>query len=65
MLGVSYLLGITLGYGLLGVYAGIVLSYACWALVVGVGFLWGGWAEMAATMMAERAELNTDPQQTE
>jgi len=39
LLGFSYLAGVTLGYGLLGVYAGIVLSYAWWALVVGLGFL--------------------------
>ncbi len=56
MLGVSYLLGIVLGYGLPGVYVGVVLSYVCWAVVVGAGFLWGGWAETAADMMAERAE---------
>jgi len=55
LLGFSYLAGVTLGYGLLGVYAGIVLSYAWWALVVGLGFLWGDWAAGAAAMMAERA----------
>ena len=61
MLGVSYLLGIELGYGLSGVYVGIVLSYACWAVVVGAGFLWGEWAETAASMMAERARTEEDP----
>lgn len=55
-LGFSYLVGVVLGYGLAGVYAGLVLSYVWWALVVTVGFLWGDWAERAATMMAERAE---------
>lgn len=60
MLGGSYLLGIAFGYGLPGVYVGIVLSYVCWAVVVGAGFLWGDWAGTAATMMAERAEENED-----
>ena len=56
MIGVSYLLGITLGFGLPGVYAGTVLSYVCWAVVVTAGFVWGDWAGTAASMMAERAE---------
>ncbi|MEF8789249.1 MAG: MATE family efflux transporter [Haloarculaceae archaeon] len=56
MLGASYLLGITLGYGLLGVYVGTVLSYVCWAVVASAGFVWGDWAGTAASMMAERAE---------
>ncbi|WP_423751168.1 MATE family efflux transporter [Salinirarus marinus] len=58
MVGVSYVAGVALGYGLPGVYLGVVLSYACWAAVVGVGFVWGDWAETAASMMAERAELD-------
>lgn len=56
MLGFAYLTGVTLGYGLPGVYVGIVLSYAWWALVVAAGFLWGGWADRAAELMAERAD---------
>jgi len=60
MLGVAYLLGVTLGYGLLGVYVGLVLSYVCWAAVVGAGFLWGGWAETAARLIDERAEAESD-----
>ncbi|RKD95199.1 MATE family efflux transporter [Halopiger aswanensis] len=55
MLGLSYLAGVTLGFGLPGVYAGIVCSYAWWSLVVAVGFQWGDWADKAADMMAERA----------
>ncbi|THE63171.1 MATE family efflux transporter [Salinadaptatus halalkaliphilus] len=54
MLGVSYLLGVPLGYGLPGIYVGIFLSYVCWAVVVGVGFLWGSWVETATAMMRER-----------
>ena len=55
MLGLSYLLSVPLGYGLFGVYVGVVLSYVCWAVVAAAGFRWGGWAETAASMMAERA----------
>jgi putative MATE family efflux protein len=56
MVGVSYLLGVTLGFGLPGVYAGTILSYVCWAAVVVAGFVWGDWAGTAASMMADRAE---------
>jgi len=56
LLGVSYLLAVPLGYGLLGVYVGTVLSYVCWAAVAAAGFVWGDWAGTAASMMAERAE---------
>ena len=63
MVGASYLLGVTFGYGLVGVYVGTVLSYACWAVVVSVGFVWGDWAETAASMMAEREERETVAQQ--
>lgn len=65
MLGVSYLLGIMFGYGITGVYVGIVLAYVCWAGVAAVGFIWGDWANTAAKMMAERAEVDQDRQQTE
>ncbi len=60
LLGVSYLLGITFGFGLTGVYVGIILSYVCWAVIAGAGFLWGGWRDLAVTMMAERAENQPD-----
>ena len=57
-LGFAYLFGIVLDYGLLGVYAGLALTYAWWALVVAAGFRWGDWADKAAEMMAERAEAS-------
>jgi putative MATE family efflux protein len=60
MLGLSYLLAVTLDYGLFGVYVGMVASYLCWAAVVVAGFLWGDWAGKAATMMDERAEAEAD-----
>ncbi|SNZ03187.1 putative efflux protein, MATE family [Natronoarchaeum philippinense] len=56
MLGFSYVAGVTLGFGLAGVYAGMILCYAWWALVAAAGFRWGDWADTAASMMAERAD---------
>ncbi len=53
-LGFSYLASVTLDYGVVGVYAGIVLYYVWVAAVVAAGFRWGGWADRAARMMAER-----------
>jgi Na+-driven multidrug efflux pump len=57
MLGVSYVLALPLGWGLSGVYVGIVVSYCCWAVIAAAGFVWGGWADKAAGMMAERDEV--------
>jgi len=54
-LGFSYLAGELLGYGPVGAYAGVGLSYLWMALVVGTGFHRGDWAGRAADMMAERA----------
>ncbi|SFR90708.1 putative efflux protein, MATE family [Halomicrobium zhouii] len=58
MLGGSYLLAIPLGWGLSGVYVGLILSYICWAVIAVAGFVWGDWADRAAGMMAERAEVS-------
>jgi putative MATE family efflux protein len=55
MLGGSYLLGIVLGFGLLGVYVAIVLNHVSWAIIVCIGFVRGGWEEKGASMMAERS----------
>lgn len=55
LLGASYLLGVTFGFGLLGIYVGVVLSFVCWAAVVSAGFYWGGWQGLAERMMAERS----------
>ena len=56
MLGFSYLMAIVLEYGLLGIYAGIVLMYVSRGMIVSIVFLRGNWAETAAAMMADRAE---------
>ena len=52
----SFLLGVTLDLGLVGVYAGIVFSFVSWALIVEAGFHWGGWQEVAERMIAERSD---------
>ncbi|MFW5939204.1 MAG: MATE family efflux transporter [Halolamina sp.] len=57
MLGASYLLAIVLDFGIVGIYAGMVLSYASWAAVVGVGFLGGGWIGTAESMIADRVAM--------
>ena len=56
LVGGSYLLAIPLDYGLVGVYAGMVLSYVTWSVVVAAGFYWGDWAETAADLIEARAE---------
>lgn len=57
MLGLSALLSIGLGWGVMGIYVGLVANYACWAVVAVAGFLWSDWAEKAAGLMAERADV--------
>lgn len=54
LLGGSYLAGEVLGYGVVGVYAGMALAYTWMAGVVAWGFLRGGWAERGSEMVAER-----------
>jgi Na+-driven multidrug efflux pump len=53
-LGLSWLLGETLGYGPVGAYVGVAAAYAWMALVVAWGFERSDWASRAAEMMAER-----------
>ena len=57
MVGFSWLVGVHLGYGVPGVYAGIFCYYVWALLVVAAGFRWGGWASRAAEMMAERGSV--------
>ena len=54
MVGLSWFLGVYLGYGVVGTYAGIFCYHVWMTLVVGAGFRWGDWATRAAEMMAER-----------
>ncbi|CCQ32501.1 DNA damage-inducible protein [Halorhabdus tiamatea SARL4B] len=57
MLGLSALLSVGLGWGVTGIYVGLVANYACWAVVAVAGFLWSDWAEKAAGLMEERADV--------
>ncbi|WP_132059179.1 MATE family efflux transporter [Halorussus amylolyticus] len=57
LVGFSWLVGVHLGYGVPGVYAGIFCYYVWALLVVGAGFRWGGWADRAAKMMEERGSV--------
>ncbi len=59
-LGVSYLLGVLLGWGPLGTYVGVFTYYLVAAGIVVGGFRWGGWADRAAEMMAERGSAAED-----
>jgi putative MATE family efflux protein len=53
-LGFSSFAAVVLGWGIAGLYAGIFGYYTWSLLVVAVGFRYGGWADRAAEMMAER-----------
>jgi MATE family multidrug resistance protein len=53
-LGFTYVAGVVLGYGVLGAYLGIGLTYVWMALVVVASFYRGGWAARAASMLEER-----------
>jgi MATE family multidrug resistance protein len=53
-LGLTYLLGVVLGWGELGAYVAIAASYLWMGAVVVSGFHFTGWADRAAGMMAER-----------
>lgn len=64
-LGLTYLLGVVLGWGALGAYVGIAASYAWMALVVAGGFHFSGWATRAADMMAERGSSVADGDATD
>ncbi len=50
----TYLVGVVGGYGVLGAYAGVALSYVWMALVVATSFRRGDWAGRAARLLTER-----------
>jgi Na+-driven multidrug efflux pump len=54
LLGVSYVLGSVLGYGPVGAYVGVGLSFVWMALVLLWWFRRGDWTERAAEMIEER-----------
>jgi len=59
-LGFSAFASLVLDWGVVGIYAGIMLYYAWSFLVVAYGFRYGGWAGRAAAMMAERGTATDD-----
>ena len=59
-LGFSYLASVHLGYGVPGLYAGIVLCYVWSFALVAWGFARGGWAERATRMMTARGSVSED-----
>ncbi|MEF8779417.1 MAG: MATE family efflux transporter [Haloferacaceae archaeon] len=59
-LGLSWLLGSTLGFGPTGAYVGVFLAYVWMAVLVAYGFGYGGWAARAARLMDERSEDEPD-----
>jgi Na+-driven multidrug efflux pump len=54
MVGFTYLAGVVWGYGVVGAYAGLALSYVWMAAVVATSFHRGDWADRAARMLADR-----------
>lgn len=56
MLGFSYGAGLLLGFGLPGVYLGMILTHVCRATIASYGFYYGNWTDKAAAMIAERTE---------
>jgi putative MATE family efflux protein len=59
-LGFSYVASVTLGWGVPGVLAGVVLHYASAASIVTLGFWRGNWATRASEMLRERGSTGSD-----
>ena len=59
-LGLTYVVGVHLGYGALGAFLGAGLTWVWMAVLVLLGFHRTDWATRAADMMAERGSLDTD-----
>ncbi|TKR24476.1 MATE family efflux transporter [Natronomonas salsuginis] len=57
MLGMSYLLGILLDYGLPGIYVGIFLTYVIWVIIAYLGIRYGGWLQKAESLISEREQI--------
>jgi len=64
MLGFTYLVGVRLGYGVVGAYLGVGLTYLWMATVAAASFHWGGWAERATSMMEQRGSVSADGGET-
>jgi putative MATE family efflux protein len=60
MVGISYVFGIVLGYGVPAIYASIVVYYVWATLYVAVGFYRGAWIERTQSMMDERGSTTAE-----
>lgn len=58
-LGFSAVASVVFGFGVVGIYAGILLYYATSCLIVAAGFEYGPWAGKATAMMAERGSVDS------
>ncbi len=56
MLGVSYVLSITLGFGLTGIYIGIISTHVSWVFVAVLGIKYGNWVGNAEAMISKRKQ---------
>lgn len=54
MVGVTWLVGVRLEFGVLGAYAGIIACYLLFVAVSAWGYFFTDWAGRAAGMMVER-----------
>ena len=59
-LGVTYLVGVVLGYGALGAYLGAGLTWVWMTVGVLLGFHYSDWAARAARMMADRGSIGSE-----
>ncbi|WP_254765927.1 MATE family efflux transporter [Salinilacihabitans rarus] len=59
-LGFSYVAAVPLGWGVVGICAGIVLFYAWAFAVVAAGYVRGDWAGKAARLMEDRGTVSDD-----
>jgi putative MATE family efflux protein len=61
VLGFSYLTSVVLGWGVVGIYAGVALQHVWGLLIVGWGFAYGDWSAKATEMMDARGTTDADP----
>ena len=59
-LGITYLVGVHLGYGAIGAYLGAGLTWVWMTAGVLLGFHYSDWATRAAVMMADRGSIESE-----
>jgi len=60
MLGVSYVLSITLDFGLTGIYVGIISTHITWVIIAALGIKYGDWIDNAESMITKREQASTE-----